>query len=403
MGATLSIPNAAPSGAGADFSFVLGGPLFQLFRRLHLSGDGLSLASRRIIVSAAIAWLPLLVLSAIQGLAFGGGVPVPFVFDIDSHARFLIVVPLLIAAELVVHQRIRFVARQFVERELIPAGERLRFDAALASTVRMRNSVVAELALLAVVYLVGVNIVWRGYTALTANTWYASRGTDVATLSLAGMWYAFVSIPLFQFLLLRWYYRIFIWTRFLWQVSRISLRLVPTHPDRLGGLGFLSATSSAFAPLAAAHGALLSAWIAARIFHDGAALLDFKVEIIAVTVWTLCLVFVPLLVFSQHLTRCWRQGERDYGPLAERYSHQFETKWIVGSPRQRDALLGSSDIQSLADMANVYSVVQTMRVIPFTKQGATQVLAATLAPIVPLALTMMPLGELVRRLAGMVL
>ena len=404
MSASLPIPGAPPSRDRADFSFVLGGPLFQLFHRLHLAGDRLELPRRRIIASAAIAWVPLLILAVAQGLALGDRVAVPFLLDIDAHVRFLLVVPLLIAAELVVHQRIRFVAQQFLERELIAPGERRRFEAAVASTKRLRNSVVAEVALLAFVYLVGVNVIWRGYTALDTDTWYATKGADGMTLSLAGMWYAFVSVPFAQFLLLRWYYRIFIWARFLWQVSRIPLRLVPAHPDRLGGLGFLSATSSAFAPLAAAHGALVSAWIANRIFYHGAALLDFKVEIVVVAVWMLCLVFVPFLMFSGRLAHFSRQGERDYGPLAERYAHQFEAKWVGASPREAgEGLLGSNDIQSLADMANVYGVVHSMRLVPFTKQGAIQVLAATLAPIAPLALTMMPLGELVRRLAKMVL
>ena len=71
------------------------------------------------------------------------------------------------------------------------------------------------------------------------------------------MWYGYVSLPLFQFLLMRWYFRLFIWTRFLWQVSRLDLSLVPTHPDRVGGLGFLANTVYAFPPLAVAHGALL--------------------------------------------------------------------------------------------------------------------------------------------------
>ena len=385
-----------------EFSFVLGGPLFQLFHRLHLAGDGLELARRRIVASATIAWLPLLVLAAVQGLLLGG-VPVPFLLDIDAHARFLVVVPLLITAELVVHQRIRFVAGQFLVRELISPSERPRFEAAVASTVRLRNSVVAEVALLAFVYVVGVHVIWRGYTALDANTWYATRGTDGLTLSLAGLWFAYVSVPLVQFLLLRWYYRIFIWARFLWQVSRLDLRLVPTHPDRLGGLGFLSITSSAFAPLAAAHGALVSGWIATRIFHHGAALLDFKVEIVAVAVVMLCLVFAPFLVFTRHLAHFWRQGERAYGPLAERYAHQFEAKWLGTGAPPREPLLGTNDVQSLSDMANVYTVVHGMRFVPFTTQGAIQVLAATLVPIAPLVLTMMPLGELVKRLAKMVL
>ena len=88
-------------------------------------------------------------------------------------------------------------------------------------------------------------------------------------LSLAGMWYGYVSLPLFQFLLMRWYFRLFIWARFLWQVSRIDLSLVPTHPDRVGGLGFLSNTVYAFTPLAVAHGALLAGLIANRISTSG--------------------------------------------------------------------------------------------------------------------------------------
>jgi hypothetical protein len=77
------------------------------------------------------------------------------------------------------------------------------------------------------------------------------------TLSLTGKWYVYVSLPVFQFLLTRWYYRVLIWVRFLWQVSRIELSLIPTHPDRVGGLGFLASVSFAFTPLAMAHGALL--------------------------------------------------------------------------------------------------------------------------------------------------
>jgi hypothetical protein len=400
---TASRPDARDELMGTgDFSFVLGGPLFQLFRRLHLTGDALQLARRRIIVITAVAWLPLLVLSALGGRLAGGGVAVPFLRDIEAHARFLVVVPLLVAAELVVHQRVRFVARQFMVRDLIPAHQRSRFEEAVASTMRLRNSVAAELALIAFVYVVGVLIIWSRFTVLDASTWYATPTDGGRSLSLAGTWFAWVSLPILQFLLLRWYYRIFIWVRFLWQVAGLDLRLVATHPDRLGGLGFLSLTSTAFAPLAVAHGALVAAWIANRILVRGAALLDFKVEIIGVTLLMLVVVFIPLLVFTGKLFDVWAQGELEYGPFAERYAHEFEAKWLTRAAAPSEPLLGSSDIRSLADMANVYAVVQGMRFAPITRQALVTVVAATLAPIAPLLLTMMPLGELVQRLIGMV-
>ncbi|HYA30445.1 MAG TPA: hypothetical protein VEI95_16640, partial [Acidobacteriota bacterium] len=291
-----------------DFSLVLGGPLFQLLRRSHLSGDALELVRQRIIVISLFAWLPLLALSALEGQLLGGRVAVPFLLDLEVHIKFLFVMPLLIAAELVVHERMRSVLKVFRERNLIPESDMLRFDAAVAAAFRLRNSVLAEVLLIAFVYGVGILIVWRHYTVLAAATWYAIPSLEGSKLSLAGLWYGYVSIPFFQFLLLRWYFRLFIWIRFLWQVSRIELSLVPTHPDRAGGLGFLSNTVYAFTLLAVAHGALLAGLIANRIFYVGAALPEFKVEIAVLVLFLLCVVLGPLLVFAPQLAQAKRTG-----------------------------------------------------------------------------------------------
>jgi hypothetical protein len=131
-----------------DFSLALGGLLFQLIGRAHLSGDALEQERRRVTVISLFAWLPLLILSFLGGHAWGDAVRVPFLMDIEMHARLLLALPLLIVAELVVHQRMRPVARQFLERGLIPERARARFDLAIASAVRLRNSVLAEVLLL---------------------------------------------------------------------------------------------------------------------------------------------------------------------------------------------------------------------------------------------------------------
>lgn len=382
-----------------DFSVVLGGPLFQLFVKTHLAGYGLELLQYRILAIVAFTWVPLLALTALEGLALGTKVGVPFLYDIEAHGRFLLFVPLLVYAELLVHQRLRFVPSQFLERRLIPEQERPRFDAAVDSAMRLRNSVIAEVAMLALVYVVGLQVMWR-QQAMDVATWYATPHAQGRTLSLAGVWYVYVALPLTQFLLLRWYLRLFIWARFLWQVSRIKLRLVPTHPDHIGGLGFLAATTAAFAPLAVAHGAFVSAWIANRIFLHHAALPDFKILIISVAVWVLLIFLGPFLVFSLQLADARRQGEREYGPLAAHYSLAFDAKWVHPDSPAKEPLLGSADIQSLADMSNAYTVVKNMRSVPITRQSVIQLAASTLAPIAPLMLTMMPLGEAAKLLFG---
>jgi hypothetical protein len=380
-----------------DFSVVLGGPLYQIVRRAHLSGDAFELLRRRIVVISLFAWLPLLILSVLGGRAWGDAVTVPFLLDIEVHTRFLLALPLLIVAELVVHQRMRPVVRQFLERDLIPPASRARFNAAVASAQRLRNSVVAEALLIALVYVMAL-YVWRRYVALDVATWYAVPAEGGRQLFLAGWWFVCVSNPVAQFLLLRWYFRLFVWMRFLWQVARCELNLVPTHPDRVGGLGFLSGTVVAFAPLLVAHGTLLAALIANRIFFRGATLPDFKIEIVVIVTFLLLVVLGPLLLFMPHLAKARRIGLREYGTLAQRYVQEFHEKWIRGGLPPGEPLIGSADIQALADLGNSFEIVRSMRTVPFTRDTVLRLAVITLVPVAPLLLTMVSLEELLKRL-----
>lgn len=358
------------------------------------------MARRRIIVISLVAWLPLLILSTLEGHVLGGSALVPFLFDVEVHIRYLVALPLLIGAELVVHRRMRSLIGQFLERRLIPNNAMARFEAAIGSALRLRNSTLAEILLIGVVYGFGILIVWRRYIALDAATWYATPSPEGSRLSLAGIWYGYVSLPLFQFLLCRWYFRLFIWTRFLWQVSRIELSLIPTHPDRVGGLGFLSKTAYAFALLVVAHGVILAGPLANRILYLGAELPQFKAEIAIIVVFVLCLVLGPLLVFTPQLAQAKRTGLREYGTLAEQYVRAFDSKWLRNGLPPDEALVASGDIQGLADLGNSYEVVRTMHIAPVTKEMIVQLAIATLVPIAPLALTMMPLEQLLKTLFG---
>jgi hypothetical protein len=383
-----------------DFSLVHGGPLFQLLLRAHLTGDALELARKRIIVIALLAWLPLLLLTTLEGHLIGGSVAVPFLMDVEIHIRFLVAIPLMVGAELVVHRRTRSLVTQFLDRNLIPEHAMPRFDAAIHSALRLRNSTLAEVLIIAIVYGVGILVIWRQYMALDAPTWFATPSAEGSRLSLAGMWYVYFSVPLSQFLLFRWYFRLFVWARLLWQVSRIDLNLVPTHPDRTGGLGFLANIVFAFIPLLMAHGAFVAGNLANRIFHLGASLPEFKGEILLLLAWLLLVVFGPLLVFAPKLAEAKRTGLREYGTLAQRYVREFDAKWLRGGAPADEPFVGSGDIQSLADLGNSYEVVRSMRVAPVSREAIIQVAAAVLVPIVPLLLTMMPWEELVKKLFG---
>jgi hypothetical protein len=355
----------------------------------------------RVLVLAGLAWAPLLVLTALGGQLLDGNLTVPFLRDLDVHVRFLVALPLLVVAELVVHERLLLLVKTCRARRLIPDDDVPRFEAALASAYRLRNSMSAEILLVVLVYVVGVSIIWRHFVSLTTATWYATPSGDGSTFTTAGLWYAYVSLPIFQFLLCRWYFRIFIWARALWQISRIQLAIIPTHPDRIGGLGFLSATPFAFAPLILAHGALVSSALANRILHLGARLTDFYVIIAALVAWMLILFVAPMLVFAPQLARAKRVGLREYGTLAQTYVRDFDGKWVHGH-RSEDELLGSGDIQSLADLGNSLEVVRSMRTLPISREALLQLGVITLVPFAPLLLTMMPLKDLLKMLVGLI-
>jgi hypothetical protein len=380
-----------------DFSLVLGGPLYQLFRRAHLTGDALELMRRRVLVITGVAWLPLLLLSVLSGSTHNETAGIPFLYDIEAHVRLLIALPILIVAELVVHQRIRPVVAQFVERRLVVPEELPKFHQAIESTLRLRNSVIGEVALLVVVYTIGI-WAWRYQVALERATWYANPDGVRMHPTAAGYWYFFVSLPVFQFVLVRWYLRFFFWFWFLWRVSRLNLRVIPFHPDKTGGLGFLGTSANAFAPILFAQGAVLAGGLASQIFYAGQNLMDFRVEMVSFVALFVVVIFIPLIVFTPHLVRARRQGMRDFGGLASRYTREFEDKWMHGGAAKDEAphesLLGSADIQSLADLGGSYRFVQEMRFVPFGWKDMTRLAAVAATPLLPLSLTVFKLEEL---------
>jgi hypothetical protein len=381
-----------------DFSLVMGGPTFQLFRKAYLSGDHLELLRRRLLTITAIAWLPMLVLDLV---VHQPGIPVrlTFLHDVEVQARFLVALPVLIVAELIVHSRLRLVVQRFVERGIVRREDLPRFEAAIESAVRLRNSIPVELSLFIAVYTFGMWL-WNDRFGLESSTWYANPGGRWH-LTPAGWWYVFVSIPIVQFVLLRWYLRFFIWYRFLWRVSKLNLHLVPIHPDRNAGLAFLGKSAYAFGPILFAQGAMLAGLVASRVLYRGESLLSFKLLVGGFVVFFVLAILGPLLMFTPRMAAAKRKGLADYAEVAQGYVDKFEEKWILNAPPSEE-VLGSADIQSLADLNNSYDIVRGMRAVPFGLDDISRLAVATAAPLAPLLLTVFSLDELIVQLVKVV-
>jgi hypothetical protein len=376
-----------------------GGLVSRLFRRFGVDDPKLQLRLRvaAIFILPVLAWLPLFVLSTVDGKLLPGSVGTPFLLDLSAHIRLLVALPLFVLAARVGEARILPMLQQFLARRLVPEKSVPRFEAAVASTFRLGDSIVADVLILAIIYFVDTLVARH---TNDAATWYAASAAQGSHLTPAGICYAYFSLPIFQFVLLRWYFRLFIWGRFLGQVARLKLNLVPTHPDRVGGLGFLTMSAQPFTLFAMAHGALLAGWLSTRVVVAKASLTEFKGEIVAIVLFVVCLTIAPLTVFARSLTRAKRRGIIEYGALAARYANDFHDKWIVPEADYKEPLVGTADIQSLADMAGSYEIVQTMRSVPITAQTIVGFAVATLLPVAPLLLTLMPLSEILKKLAG---
>ncbi len=382
--------------APAEFSPTVGGPLHALFQRLHLSGPSLEFFERRVLVVCAIAWLPLLILALLEHRSVAATGALPFWYDISVHVRLLIALPVLLFAEVHVHGRIRPLIKRFVDRRIISPEDMPKFKAAVNSALKARNSVPLEVLAFLVVYTAGV-WVWRSKVAMTHATWYAIPDGMHLRLTYAGYWFAFVSVPIVQFMLLRWYVRLCIWFVLLWKISRLKLHLIATHPDHAGGIGFLGKSSYAFGPLLFAQGCLISGFIANRAIFEKASLMSFKMEAAGMTVFFVACILGPLVMFWPKMMAAKHKGAAEFALLASDYVLDFDQKWIRGGSRPNN-LLGTHDIQSLADLGNSFRIVEEMRAVPFSLKDTTRLAIATAAPLLPLGLLVMPLAALLKLL-----
>ena len=368
--------------------------MYRSLRRSHLAGSRQQLLRRLAAISILVCWVPLAALSLAQG-HFLGGVKLFFLHDIETHVRFLVSLPVLILTEVIVRERIWPVLRNFVDRQVVTTEDLPKFYAAINSATRVHNSAIADIALFVLVFTAGTWI-WRLQIAPDVASWYAYSQGDRVHLTMAGYWLAFVSVPLFQFILLRWYVRYLIWFWFVLRVSHLKLHLPALHPDGAGGLGFLGETSLAFAPLLFAHSALLAGQIAGRILYTGGTLLASELTVLGYAVFSIVAAVAPLLLFTTKLIRAKLRGLEKYGAFASSYVMDFDQKWLRGKLNDEPAL-GSGDIQSLADLGNSFSAARAMRPVPIAIDEIVLLVVITIAPFLPLLLTIMPLDELLTR------
>jgi hypothetical protein len=390
--------------ADTDSSLMRSGPFHRFQQTIHLEDPFNPRTARRALLFALVSWLPLAALAAVQGLAINGDPRRSLLLDFTVYARFLVAVPIFIFGESVADRRYSMIVNYLLRSGIVANSERQAYDDLISSTRRLRDSWAVEI-LWGILAYVGAFLSVFYSVRSEQPTWLVDGATGSIPLSWAGVWYAAVSLPLFQFLLYRSVWSWLIWVRFLWRLSHSRLRLTPTHPDLAGGLNILGDSPYAIAVFVFAIGVVLSAALIMQVSYEGAPVVIYHNVFIVYLLLALMISFGPLLVFIGKLDRLRQRGLRDYGTLANRHAQLFDEKWIKIAGVTEEIVeipLGSPDVSSISGLKTSYETVKRMRFFPFGLRALVFLVAAALIPMIPLMLMEFPLQKILKTIARII-
>lgn len=390
-------PPAEEERPGAERHFsLLGGPLHGLGRRLGLVRHHTDTWPLGIAIGVTL-WLSLAIAALIDGV-----LPQLFTLSvIGAHVRLLVVVPLFFVCESWVDPRMHTFVAMIAHSEIVDPESLPVFRRDIGRVRQWTESWISD----ALCLIVAVSLSWSGIRLISYGATGAfDPGRAVEGAHVVAEWYWFVCLPIVRFLIARWLLRLALWSWFLWRVSHLHLHLLPTHPDGAAGLGYLEVVHAHFIPLIFA----ISAIEASALVEDlaaGRATVNDVYALLAIALGVDTIVFLgPLCIFSKQMWRCRVRGLSEYMDLAERYVRTFDVKWLRGGAPTDEPLLGSADVQSLADLAGSVELVKAMRFAPISLRLITQMTVAAALPTLPLLLFKYPLSELIQkffeRLAG---
>jgi hypothetical protein len=382
-----------------DFSLARSGAFYSLLKKFDLAGWSQSDLLKRSLILALFAWLPLLVLSFLQGIASRVSVEIPFLKDFATHTRYLLIIPMLIFAETSVDFRLKIITTQFFKAGILDVKDLAHLKKIQHGIMRLSDSWWDELIILLIV-AIGSYIRWHGESS-ESSLWVFLSGPTGHIMSWAGKWFVFFSLPIFQFLLLRWVWRWVIWIIYFYKISRMPLKLNPAHPDLAGGIGFLGLPPSPFLRINLALAFLFSTYIAEHIVFQHHQLQEYYFLIGGFALFSIIMNVLPLLVFMPTLITQRRKGIYDYSALIQEHHRQFDEKWIQG--KHTESLLGSGDASSMVDINGSFETVMHMRMVPFNFKIMLSSIVISVIPLLPVFAFEFNMLDLMKKVIGIFL
>jgi len=390
-----------PDTESFDINLVRLGPLFRCQRRIRLIQSDQELnIGRRIFIAILVTWVPVMLLAAGQGQLVEHADPLLRHFGV--HSRCLIAIPLLIVAEGLAQRFIPLIVGEFVNRGLVGEAELPAFRQCVENAKRLLDSKLAFLVIMGLLVFGVANTVTHIADA-HETVWAMQQGQDLGSLGWAGWWFILVSRPVYTLLLLGWIWRVVCLFAFFHAVSKLDLKLAPTHADKVGGLGFLEEAVAIFMPVALASSVVLASnWAHNVLYHD-VHVASLKPLTAVYLILVLGIFLSPWLAFSSKLKKFRRESILAYGALLARHGQSVHRRWIDGEDLQDAPLLSAPELGPVADVSSLFDVVQGIRTIPLRKKAIVQLLVAALLPLLAVYAIEIPIPQLLKQLAGTLL
>ena len=368
---------------------------------LILSND--SHTGIRILLLSGIAWLPLVVLTLIDGTFISDDITIPFIKDVVPYVRGLVIIPLLVMADNVIEPMMTRIVRYLRVSGIVPGSELERLDRAVNRMAYLMNNkwIQAIIVILAVLvsWLLRTDYVdmWKEEGVTSWALWSKQGEVDE---TMAGLWFLFITSPLISFLFYRWIWRFIAWTLFLYRVSRLKLELYASHTDLAGGLGIFGGGQSLFGILFMVMATMISSQLANNLLYEGEHLVDIRLIVLVFIVLSIIVIEAPLLFFTGKLFNLKRKALAEYGALEQQISGDFHRQWITD---EGEKLVDSMQPSAMADYSAVYEIVNSMRIVPLHPRVIALLAVILVLPFLPLVLTEQSIWDVLNKIGESVL
>jgi len=380
------------------FSVVAGGPIYRVARRLSPPFRPFPSVAGAAFATAALAWLPLVVLATVAGQPLVAPVQTTALTDVSIWCRFLLAAPLLVLAERPCGTVLSGVLHQLVATGVVRRDQLSGFHVILDEAARRRDSVVAEVLLIAAAILTA-----RLNQARMARSGSTLMGMDPSTLvhTPAGKWLFWVSIPLLNLLIFRWLWRLVIVTGILRRVAQLDLEIIATHPDHAGGLGFLRFVPAAFNLVALGIGTGFAGALYRGVQLGQLDLNALKIIVPSFVVVVMLIFTAPVLVIVVAFARAKLRGELEYGRVTRSLVAALQQKWMGNSSPTMDEGLEANDFSAAVDLTQLSAFLNEMRLLPIRIPEMLALAAAAGIPSLVVVATIVPVAELLNKIASL--